>query len=210
MARKKRDRSRSRRRGRWALRVGLAVLVGLVVYVTVTFIQVVVAGHADDTDRSDAIVVLGAAQYDGRPSPVLRERLDHARQLYEDGVAPRILLTGGKRSGDRFTEAYAGYRYLVAQGVPREDLLVVSDGSSTWDSLRAAERVLRREGAGRVTLVSNSYHALRLRGIAGEIGVDAGVSPTGAAPSMPELLRETGLVAVGRLVGFGRMLRLAG
>ncbi len=153
--------------------------------------------------------MLGAAQYDGTPSPVLRQRLDHALDLYRDGVAGRIVLTGGKQAGDRFTEAYAGYRYLTGRGVPGDDLLVVTDGSSTWDSLRAAERVLRREGLDRVTLVSDSYHSRRLLGVADEVGLDAGVSPSGAAPTVPELLRETGLVALGQVIGYGRMLRLS-
>lgn len=216
MASADRRRRRAGRRPRWLARGALLVAAAILVYVAVTFIQVLLASRSDDggalTDatHSDAIVVLGAAQYDGRPSPVLRDRLDHGLALYRAGVAPRILLTGGKRAGDRFTEAYAGYRYLTGKGVPGEDLLVVTDGSSTWDSLRASERVLRRHGANRVTLVSDGYHALRLRGIAGEIGIDASVSSTGGSATLPELLRETGLVAVGRIIGYGRLLRLSG
>lgn len=203
------SRAKRPRRGRWVWRVAGLVLLGAVAYLLVTFVQVALAARADDTARSDAIVVMGAAQYDGRPSRVLRDRLDHALSLYRDGVAPRIVLTGGKRPGDRFTEAYAGYRYLGGRGVPAEHLVVVTDGSSTWDSLRAAERVLHRKGIGRVTLVSDGYHALRLRGIAGEIGLDAGVSPTGGSATLPDLARETGLVAIGRIVGYGRLLRLS-
>ena len=203
-------RAAGRPRRRWVLRITLAVVGLLLLYVVVTFVQVVAASREDDASRSDAIVVMGAAQYNGTPSPVLRERLDHAQALYDDGVAPRIVLTGGKQAGDRFTEAYAGYRYLTDRGVPAEDLVVVTDGNSSWDSLRAAERVLDRERADRVTLVSDSYHSARLKGIAGELGMDATVSPTGAAPSVPELLRETGLVALGRVLGYGRLLRLSG
>lgn len=204
-----RARARAHRR-RWIGRLVLAAVLALVSYLVLTFVQVVSASRDDDRVRSDAIVVLGAAQYDGTPSPVLRQRLDHALDLYRDGVAGRIVLTGGKQAGDRFTEAYAGYRYLTGRGVPGDDLLVVTDGSSTWDSLRAAERVLRREGLDRVTLVSDSYHSSRLLGVADEVGLDAGVSPSGAAPTVPELLRETGLVALGQVIGYGRMLRLSG
>lgn len=216
MARADRRRTGTGRRPRWFVRGALLVVAAIFVYLAVTFVQVVLASRSDDgvaasdTTHSDAIVVLGAAQYDGRPSPVLRDRLDHALALYRAGVAPRILLTGGKRAGDRFTEAYAGYRYLTGEGVPADDLLVVTDGSSTWDSLRASERVLRRHRADRVTLVSDGYHALRLRGIAGEIGIDAAVSSTAGSATLPELLRETGLVAVGRIIGYGRLLRLSG
>lgn len=204
-----RARARAHRR-RWIGRLVLAAVLALVSYLVLTFVQVLSASRDDDRVRSDAIVVLGAAQYDGTPSPVLRQRLDHALDLYRDGVAGRIVLTGGKQAGDRFTEAYAGYRYLTGRGVPGDDLLVVTDGSSTWDSLRAAERVLRREGLDRVTLVSDSYHSRRLLGVADEVGLDAGVSPSGAAPTVPELLRETGLVALGQVIGYGRMLRLSG
>ncbi len=199
-----------RHRRRWFVRLVLAAVALVVVYGIVTFVQVVNTSRVDDRQPSDAVVVLGAAQYNGKPSPVLRERLDHALGLYRDGVAPRIVLTGGKRAGDRFTEAYAGYRYLTERGVPSKDLVAVTDGSSTWDSLRAAERVLRKKGVQRVTLVSDSYHSRRVLGIADEVGLDATVSPSGASPTVPELLRETGLVALGQVLGYGRLLRLSG
>ena len=194
---------------RWGLRViGLLGAV-LALYLVVTFVQVLSASRSDDRATTDAIVVLGAAQYDGTPSPVLRQRLDHALALYQDGVAPKIMLTGAKQPGDRFTEAFAGYRYLAGKGVPEDDLMIVDDGNSTWDSLAAAKRVLVDLGAEQVTLVSDSYHSRRLEGVARELGLEAGVSPTGAAPTIQELLRETGLVAVGQVIGYGRLLRIA-
>ena len=194
---------------RWGLRLAALAGLVLVVYLGVTFVQVLSASRSDDRARSDAIVVLGAAQYDGRPSPVLRQRLDHALALYRAGVAPRIVLTGAKQPGDRFTEAFAGYRYLAEHGVPKSDLTIVDDGNSTWDSMTAADRVLSKTGADRITLVSDSYHSRRLQGIASELGMSAGVSPTGSSPTIGELLRETGLVAVGQVIGYGRLLRLA-
>jgi vancomycin permeability regulator SanA len=195
---------------RWGLRLAALLAVAAVVYLGVTFVQVVSASRADERSPSDAIVVLGAAQYDGRPSPVLRQRLDHALALYRAGVAPRLVLTGSKQPGDRYTEAFAGYRYLAEHGVPKQDLTLVDDGSSTWDSMRAADRVLARSGADHITLVSDSYHSRRLEGIAAELGMSAQVSPTGSSPSVPDLVRETGLVAVGQIVGYGRLLRWAG
>lgn len=192
------------------LRVVGVVAVVLVGYVAVTFVQVWRAAGADDRSRTDAVVVLGAAQYDGRPSPVLRARLDHALGLYRDGVAPRIVLTGAKQPGDRFTEAFAGYRYLRRAGVPDEDLVVVDDGHSTWDSLAAMARVARRRGWERLTLVSDAYHDRRLEGIAGELGLDVTVSPVPGTSRPARLVRETGLVAVGQVVGYGRLLRWLG
>jgi vancomycin permeability regulator SanA len=151
---------------RWGLRLAAVLGAAIVVYIGVTFVQVLSASRADDRSPSDAIVVLGAAQYDGRPSPVLRQRLDHALELYEAKVAPRIVLTGANQPGDRFTEAFAGYRYLAERGVPKDDLTIVDDGSSTWDSMVAADRVLSKLHADRITLVSDSYHSRRLEGIA--------------------------------------------
>ena len=192
---------------RTAVRLVLLVVVVLVGYLAFTFVQVLLASRSDDTAKSDAIVVLGAAQYDGRPSPVLRGRLDHARELYRDGVAPRIVVTGSKQPGDRFTEAFAGFQYLRDQGVPESAITVVDDGSSSWESLAAANRVLDRQGVSTVTLVSDGYHNLRLGGISGEIGMDGVESPSTEGGSVGELLRETGLVALGRIIGYGRMLR---
>lgn len=194
---------------RWGLRIVGLLGAALALYLVVTFVQVLSASRSDDRATTDAIVVLGAAQYDGTPSPVLRQRLDHALALYQDGVAPKIMLTGAKQPGDRFTEAFAGYRYLAGQGVPADDLMIVDDGNSTWDSLAAAKRVLVDLGAEQVTLVSDSYHSRRLEGVTRELGLEAGVSPTGAAPTIQELLRETGLVAVGQVIGYGRLLRIA-
>ena len=194
-----------RRRRRWI--VGIAVLVP-VAYVLFTFTEVWWASRADFTGRSDAVVVLGAAQYDGEPSPVLEARLDHAFEMWDGGRAPHIVLTGAKREGDRFTEAYAGFRYLRAKGVPEEDLTIVADGTSTWESLAASRRVLDRLGVEQVVLVSDRYHSARLTGIANEVGLDAEVSPTDQRPSFVQLVRESGKVAVGRLIGYRRVTRL--
>jgi uncharacterized SAM-binding protein YcdF (DUF218 family) len=198
-----------RRLRHWGLRVAATAAVAALVYLGVVLVQVLVASGRDDRSGSDAIVVLGAAQWDGRPSPVLQARLDHAHELYDAGVAPKVVLTGSKQPGDHFTEAFAGYRYLAEQGVPGDSLTIVDDGSSTWESLAAAQRVLDADGAGRVTLVSDGYHARRLAGIAAELGLDAVVSPTGTRASPGQVARETLLVAVGELVGYGRMFRHA-
>jgi uncharacterized SAM-binding protein YcdF (DUF218 family) len=185
---------------RWVL------VLALPVYLLVTFAQVWSATRWDDRSRTDAIIVLGAAQYNGKPSPVLRARLDHALELYRAGVAPRVVVTGSKKTGDRFTEAYAGYQYLKGKGVPEKDLVVVSTGTSTWESLAASNRVLKAKGIARVTLVSDPYHSFRLAGIADEAGLDGVVSPTGAAVGAGRLLRETAIVSVGRIIGYRRVV----
>ncbi|NIR35249.1 MAG: YdcF family protein [Actinobacteria bacterium] len=191
-----------------ARRVRLAALavVGLgFLYVGVTFIQVLVASGEDDRDPADAIVVLGAAQYNGEPSPVLARRLDHALELWEEGVAPLVVTTGSNQPGDVFTEGYAGFEYLRFAGIPEEELLVITDGSSTWEQLAATARQLRARELESVVLVSDPYHAFRLRQIAGEVGLDASVSSTDGGSSIRQLLRETASVSLGRILGYRRV-----
>jgi uncharacterized SAM-binding protein YcdF (DUF218 family) len=193
---------------RWVFRIVLLLAAALLVYVMVTLVQVVVASRGDGASSADAVVVLGAAQYDCRPSPVLEQRLDHARELYVDGVASTIVVTGGKRDGDRCTEAQAGADYLRGDGVPDEHLLLEVQGRNTWESLAASARILRDREMTDVVLVTDGYHALRVQAIANELGLNASVSPSHDGGSVPEYLRETGAVAVGRVIGFDRLVDL--
>ena len=176
-----------------------------VAYIGFNFLSVLVASGADDRDQVDAIVVLGAAQYDGDPSPVFAGRLDHAFELWSEGVAPMIVTTGSNQEGDRFTEGFAGFEYLRFAGVPEDDLLVITDGSSTWEQLAATARQLRQRGLGSVVLVSDPYHALRLTQIADEVGLDASVSSTDGSTSVRNLARETAAVSLGRVLGYRRV-----
>ena len=176
-----------------------------VAYIGFNFLSVLVASGADDRDQVDAIVVLGAAQYDGDPSPVFAGRLDHAFELWSEGVAPMIVTTGSNQEGDRFTEGFAGFEYLRFAGVPEDDLLVITDGSSTWEQLAATARQLRQRGLESVVLVSDPYHALRLTQIADEVGLDASVSSTDGSTSVRNLARETAAVSLGRVLGYRRV-----
>jgi len=196
---------------RLIVRLALVVAALGTAYLGVTAVQVWHAAAQDQAAPADAIVVLGAAQYDGRPSPVYRARLDHAADLYERGVAPLVVLTGGRRPGDRFTEAAAGAGYLMRRGVPEDDLVLESGGSDSWSSLSAAARVL--DGRRDVVLVSSPYHALRIRHIAAEVGLRPRSSPTRTSHESRvtragHLLSETLAVGVGRIVGYGRSVRL--
>jgi len=207
--------TRSRRRwGTRILRALLALMLLVVLYLVLTFVQVYRASTHDGAREADAIIVLGAAQYDGRPSPVLQERLDHALELYDAGLAPVIVLTGGKQDQDTFTEATAGYNYLRDQGVPDEALLKEVRGKSTWDSLRAARRFLLERGIDRIVLVTDDYHAYRAEATAEDIGFDAAVSPSDSLLSgthqLRNLTRETAAVAIGRIIGYDRLYRLNG
>lgn len=167
--------------------------------------EVVRNAGTDDRATTGAIVVLGAAQYDGTPSPVLQARLDHALELFEAGVAPEVVLTGSKQEADRFTEAYAGFTYLLDAGVPEEAMAVVTDGESTYESLAATSRVLADQGVERVTLVSDGYHNRRLLGIASEVGLSGVVSAASSGLNPATLGRESVAVGLGELIGFRRL-----
>ena len=187
-----------------------------VAYVGVTFVQVWHASRQDHRQAAAAIVVMGAAQYDGRPSPVLQARLDRAHELYEQGLAPLLVTTGSKQQGDRFTEGFAGYQYLSSLGVPDKDIVVVDTGTNTWEELSATadelhKRSTRADAADarvRVLLVSDSYHSLRLEHTAREVGLDPLVAPTGPSASTRRLVRETVAVSIGRVVGYRRLAEL--
>lgn len=189
----------------------LAVLV--VLYLAVTFAQVWWAARRDAARPVQAIVVLGAAQYDGRPSPVLRARLDHAVDLYEQQVAPLIVVTGGQRLGDRFTEARAAADYLHEQGVPGAAVERETTGATSYESLAATARFLRERGVSRVVLVSDPFHAYRITAIADEVGLEAYASPTptsviSGSRRWWHLARETMAVSLGRLIGYRRLERV--
>ncbi len=158
-------------------------------------VVVVVAGYATfrvwqrgDVDDStglgpaDAIVVLGAAQYDGRPSPVFRARLDHAIELWQAGRAPLLIMTGGRQEGDRTTEAASGRAYAVAQGVPAAAILTEDRGRTTQESLEAVAAILRAHGARNAIFVSDRMHMLRVMRMAKDLGIDAYASPTTDSP----------------------------
>lgn len=193
---------RRRVRSRRALLIVVAVGVAYVVF---NFFSVLAASGRDDREPVDAIVVLGAAQYDGDPSPVFAARLDHAFALWEQGLAPLIVTTGSNQPGDRVTEGFAGFEYLRFAGVPEESLLVITDGASTWEQLAATARQLRGRDLDSVLLVSDPYHALRLSQIAEEVGLDASVSSTDGNTSIRNLVRETAAVSLGRILGYRRV-----
>ena len=193
------------RRTAWAL---LAVLGLGAAYLGLTFVQVWHASRQDHARKAGAIVVLGAAQYNGKASPVLKARLDHALDLYQRGLAPKIVVTGGRQEGDRYTEATTGYNYLRSRGVPDQAILKEVQGRTTYESIAATARFLRPEGVDDVILVSGPATAARLAGIAGDVGLSAAISPSDGSPSLRSLLRETAAVSVGRIIGYRRLSNL--
>lgn len=131
-------------------------------------------------DRTDAIVVLGAAQFDGTPSPVFEARLNHAASLYRQGVAPAIITVGGKQAGDRFTEAEVGRNWLIKNGVPAGSVIAARDGSNTRESLVSVARVAQDNGWSSITLDSDPAHMARSRAIAQRLGFEVRTNPTSA------------------------------
>jgi uncharacterized SAM-binding protein YcdF (DUF218 family) len=197
---------------RLARRVALIALLLLLGYYLITFVQVWQAARDDDRRPSEAIIVLGAAQYNGTPSSVFKARLDHAYLLWKEQIAPMIVVTGGKQPGDQSTEAGSGAAYLHKLGVPDTAILRETTSHSSWESLAASARFLQDRNIRRVVLVSDPFHSLRIRLIADELGFDAVTSPTRTSPitGVDEWLRfasEAVRVAFGRIFGFGRLAR---
>jgi uncharacterized SAM-binding protein YcdF (DUF218 family) len=147
-------------------------------------------GQRDDRRQVAAIVVMGAAQYDGRPSPLFAARLDHAVDLYRAGVAPRMVMTGGKAPGDRTTEAASARAYAVAHGVPADAILVEDQSRTTLESIHAVGEVLRANGLADAVFVSDRPHMLRVLRMAGDDGIRAWGSPTETSPLEHGLLAQ--------------------
>jgi uncharacterized SAM-binding protein YcdF (DUF218 family) len=142
--------------------VVLAISV-ILIYVAYISIRIEQQSTRDEARPADVIIVLGAAEYRGRPSPVLRARLDHALKLYREGLAPRILTTGGAGGDPIFTEGGVGRSYLVSKGVPLESIVVELEGETTVHSVAAAGEILRRMGLQTAIIVSDGYHIYRVK-----------------------------------------------
>jgi uncharacterized SAM-binding protein YcdF (DUF218 family) len=188
---------------RWMRRAAALLVAG---YVAVVVFSVWSAAQPDRShEKADAIVVLGAAQYNGRPSPVLRRRLDHALALFQDRRAPLIVVTGGRRRGDLTTEASASANYLIRRGVPDQQIEREVNGTNTYLSLRAAARFLQRDGRRSVIMVTDGYHEARVTGIAREVGLHAVASPVGGLGGTDRIVKETIAVGLGNIVGYRRL-----
>ena len=192
----------------------LGVAGSVLLYFVVSLVQVWNTGRDDSFLQSrstvDAIVVLGAAQYDGRPSPQLRARLDHVVTLWNLPVAPVVVVTGGKQSGDRFTEAEASRDYLVSRGLPVEVIVIESRGESTYQSLEAVRDEALVNQWQRVVLVSDPYHLKRAQLVAAELGMAAEVSATrdgvvSGSGALRRNVREALGIMVGRITGFRQL-----
>src|SRR6516164_3957338 len=142
---------------------GGIALAALLIYVAFLSLRIEQQSTRDEAQPADVILVLGAAEYRGRPSQVLRARLDHALELYERKLAPRILTTGGAGGDPVFTEGGVGRSYLMSRGVPSEAVIVETEGESTVHSTALAAEIIRRMGLNSVIVVSDGYHVYRVK-----------------------------------------------
>jgi uncharacterized SAM-binding protein YcdF (DUF218 family) len=185
------------------------VLAVLVAYLAVTAVQVWLTGRRYEPHQAGAIVVMGAAQYDGVPSPDLAARLDQAEILWRQHDATDIMVTGYKEAGDQFTEAQASDRYLIAAGIPARDIFE-SGGSDSWENLAQSAPTLKARGDTTVLIVTDPFHEARSLAIATDVGLipyptPAQHSPITGASTIPYYAKETIGVAVGRIIGFDRL-----
>ena len=164
------------------IRFGLRLLLAGIATWALSLAAIYVYGLRDEARKADAIVVLGAAQYNGKPSPVLRARLDHAIGLYQRGLASTLIFTGGVGVGDTVSEAAVGRRYAAAAGVPADAILTEGSGATSVESLKAATRIMASHDLDSAILVSDPFHMLRLRLLAWHLGVTAHSSPTRTSP----------------------------
>lgn len=193
----------------------LLIAVGLgLIYVLFIASQVWFKSNNDTAKPgADAIVVLGAAQYNGKPSPVLRARLDHAADLWNRKYAPIIVVTGGKVPGDNSTEASASAAYLGTKGVPDASVLREVQGRSSWESLQATARFLKKRDATNVILVSDGFHNARIESMAKDLGLNPEVSPTTTSPiegakQLRYMAKEVVSLGLGEILGFRRVAAL--
>jgi uncharacterized SAM-binding protein YcdF (DUF218 family) len=168
---------------RTILQVGVAALVGSVALVAYMAAQIDERGRLDERQPVDAIVVLGAAQFIGRPSDVFQARLEHAVELWKEGWADWFVVTGGKLPNDRTTEAEVARDWAIAHGVPADRILAEDRGRTTLESLEAVRAIFRDEDLATALFVSDETHMLRVLRMANDLGIESYGSPTRTSPA---------------------------
>ncbi|TCP54919.1 uncharacterized SAM-binding protein YcdF (DUF218 family) [Tamaricihabitans halophyticus] len=192
--------------GRFVRRFALGVVLIVLLVVGGTGFRVWQVARQDDRGPADMVVVLGAAQYAGKPSPLLEARLQHAKDLLDAGVAERIVTSGGRGNGDTYTEADVGAGWLIENGVPQNQVVAVGEGRDTLGTLRAVSAEAEGRGWNSAVIVSDPWHTLRARTMANDLGIDAEASPTHSGPVVQTretqvwyIIRETGALLYYRL-----------
>jgi uncharacterized SAM-binding protein YcdF (DUF218 family) len=170
------------------MRLGLVALAITLLAAAATTFRIWHQGHQDERRPADAIVVLGAAQYAGRPSPVFAARLSHAVELYHAGLASTFVVTGGRIPGDTTTEAAVARQYAISHGVPEEAIIGEDEARNTLASMRSVAALLQERGLRSALFVSDPTHMLRVLRMAADLGIDGYGSPTATSPAMADPL----------------------
>lgn len=163
--------------GHWSLWTLAAIVLSLILFFTVTSFRIVHEAGKQELHPADAIVVFGAAEYAGRPSPVLRARLDHAYDLFKRGLAPVIITTGGSGADPSFSEGGVGVDYLMRRGIPERNLIAETMGSDTAQSAERVAVIMRANGIHTCLAVSDEYHVFRIRELLEHEGMQVYVAP---------------------------------
>ncbi len=189
--------------GRWLLTAIVFALLAAGLLAVSLVAAIYWQARSDQTRPVDAIVVLGTAQFNGRPGAVLQARLNRAIEAYRAGTAPLIVATGGRASGDAFTEAEAARDYLIAHGIPAASILMENEGRDTWDSLGGVASLLKERGLSRTLMVSDGFHLFRVKLMARDLGLTPFAAPATTSPirqgggtEFSYVLREAAAVAV--------------
>jgi uncharacterized SAM-binding protein YcdF (DUF218 family) len=194
---------------RLVIKILLVVIIVAAVYFVVTGVQVWLTSRKSEPQKSQAIIIMGSAQYNGVPSPDLLARLQDAYALYREHLAPLVIATGAKEPGDHYTEAETEAAGLERNGVPKSAVIQVL-GRTTWQSLTLASAVLEHRGLHQVLIATDGFHEDRCLAIASELGLEAKPVPATNSPikgwsTFPYFMKETGAVAIGRIIGYSHL-----
>ncbi len=198
---------------KWAIRLFIALMVMVILYLSVTGAQVWLTSRQHSAVHADAILVFGTAQYNGVPSPDLQARLDEALGLYQSGRASIVAVTGGKEHGDLYTEAEVSATYLRTHGVPGSAILLGS-GSDSYENVQSVAPQLQQRGVHTVLVVTDPFHEDRAMAVTSTFGFTTSPDPTVNSPitglaTIPYFVRETLAVAAGRILGYGTLSHLS-
>ena len=189
------DGSKAKRRSNPWFRLTLLLFLAIVLWTSFTVWRIIQQAHTDDARPADALVVFGAAEYDGRPSPVLKARLDHALALYQRGLAPLIITTGGHGLDPTYSEGQVGHDYLLQHGVDETHLIAESQSNDTAESAERVATILRKNGLHTCIAVSDPYHLFRVKQMLAAQGIEVHPSPR---PQFFPKGRQQRLLAVAR------------
>ena len=162
---------------RWWLLLFLAVVGALLLFFGITGLRIVRAAAEAPANKADVIAIFGAAEYAGHPSPVYRARLDHGYELFQKGMAPVVITTGGSGQDPDFSEGGVGRDYLLRRGVPEQALIAETQGSDTARSAARVANIMRANGMRTCIAVSDAYHVFRIRALLEHEGVQVELAP---------------------------------